>query len=646
MIKLGERILLLIQNWSEIEKRYASLKPTSRSPKNLKEWGIVLGSAYTLNPAKADEMWQYVIDLNISSDIAFSKYFVAQIFNKLICTIEPDKAVEFLLLRPARLPLLLLHGFGGAGEHECVFHIFNYYLLRKKYNDIISFLTFLNQKHPEEHCAGFWDNCYVCTFVEASMNSVLPSYDEYALESDNERTLLYKLAIGLFGEFCENQYDNSVLTAVVIALRSLYLNKVLKDEHKARKTLELLLYKGITIPLFNRPNLFADFLFLERDIVDNNTIDQLLEKCCENHLFLPVDTDEDDTTLKKEKVDWFCNQILNSSTLIKYTFSKPIGMVSEFEIEHLDSLAKNGQWEEYIDLICIGLNSGDVVRKGGFLSYLRTSIAACKIQENKETSICVFGVEIGSIQHIHKYDDPYHKFTDAERRACISAFEQICSLATGVEECERLLTQVKSLSVEITGSPELHNADELLKIKPTHDVLNRQILKIMDDVDEYTAEKRPRGFNSRCQDVIMSIKNSVAILSKENQVDVLASILRKLCNAREHLLGFQFATHWMDFVTDIPGEQLESLYNSTIDVFDTWLNEKPDRNYIKRVAHHFGRTGNYILFQRFKNQVFQHTGLVEDLGGLLYDSHRSASVPNKETQEMVNAIFDALKDIQ
>ena len=82
----------MVQNWQEIIYRYDAIKDDKkRSNKKLAEISNVISSAFLCSPQKADEMWQYIIDINVEDNIEFAKYYVAQVFTKLVKELSPER---------------------------------------------------------------------------------------------------------------------------------------------------------------------------------------------------------------------------------------------------------------------------------------------------------------------------------------------------------------------------------------------------------------------------------------------------------------------------------------------------------------------------------------------------------------------------
>ena len=76
----------MINTLQEIQDRFEKIKEHKpKASKKLNELGDILASAYKISSELADEMWQYIVDLNVDDD-------VAQVFNKISDRLSPEEA--------------------------------------------------------------------------------------------------------------------------------------------------------------------------------------------------------------------------------------------------------------------------------------------------------------------------------------------------------------------------------------------------------------------------------------------------------------------------------------------------------------------------------------------------------------------------
>ena len=120
----------MIKSWSEIQSRYDAIKDHKpRATKKLNELGDILSSAYAQDPNEADSMWQYIVDLNVADDITFSKFYIAQVFNKLTDRMKPEDATAFLTMTPERVQLMINYGYDGGTLWHCLNTLIKGYLI-------------------------------------------------------------------------------------------------------------------------------------------------------------------------------------------------------------------------------------------------------------------------------------------------------------------------------------------------------------------------------------------------------------------------------------------------------------------------------------------------------------------------------------
>lgn len=111
----------MIGEWREINERFDAIKDHKpKAAKKLNELGEILASAYELDPERADEMWQYLVELNVSEEPANAKFYIAQVFNKLTGFLDPEDATTLLALTPERVQLMVLYGYDGGTLWHCL----------------------------------------------------------------------------------------------------------------------------------------------------------------------------------------------------------------------------------------------------------------------------------------------------------------------------------------------------------------------------------------------------------------------------------------------------------------------------------------------------------------------------------------------
>lgn len=137
----------MIKSWSEIQSRYDAIKDHKpRATKKLNELGDILSSAYAQDPDEADSMWQYIVDLNVADDITFSKFYIAQVFNKLTDRMKPEEATAFLTMTPERVQLMINYGYDGGTLWHCLNTLIKGYLIAGDVDNAITCIGYFYDK--------------------------------------------------------------------------------------------------------------------------------------------------------------------------------------------------------------------------------------------------------------------------------------------------------------------------------------------------------------------------------------------------------------------------------------------------------------------------------------------------------------------
>lgn len=107
------------ESMQDLESRFDKIKNHKpRAPKKLAELGDLLARVFKINPQRANEMWDYITVLNISDDISYAKYYVAQVFMKLSEKLTDSELAFFVTLSPDRMGLMIKQGYTGSKQWD------------------------------------------------------------------------------------------------------------------------------------------------------------------------------------------------------------------------------------------------------------------------------------------------------------------------------------------------------------------------------------------------------------------------------------------------------------------------------------------------------------------------------------------------
>ena len=137
----------MITTLKEIEQRFDAIKDHKpKASKKLNELGEILASAYKIESDRADEMWQYLIDLNVREDVKNAKFYIAQVFNKIRGFISEEEATDLIMMTPERVELLLLYGYEGGTLYSVLSTLTISFLKNEDVNDTMASLEYVFEK--------------------------------------------------------------------------------------------------------------------------------------------------------------------------------------------------------------------------------------------------------------------------------------------------------------------------------------------------------------------------------------------------------------------------------------------------------------------------------------------------------------------
>lgn len=137
----------MITTMNEIEQRFDAIKDHKpKASKKLNELGEILASAYKINPDRADEMWQYLVELNVRDDEKNAKFYIAQVFNKVKGLIPADEATDLIMMTPERVEMMLLYGYGGGTLYSVLNTLTIGFLKNENVNNVMASLEYVFEK--------------------------------------------------------------------------------------------------------------------------------------------------------------------------------------------------------------------------------------------------------------------------------------------------------------------------------------------------------------------------------------------------------------------------------------------------------------------------------------------------------------------
>lgn len=212
----------MIKNWSEIQSRFDEIKDHKpRATKKLNELGEILASAYAIDPYAANDMWQYIVDLNVPDDITFSKFYIAQVFNKITERMKPEEATAFLTMNPERVNLLINYGYDGGTLWHCLATLLKGYLISGDVDNAIVCIGYFYDKFGGLHSGdpSVVNVAKNATKVCADLHddyagSVEEFLDELGASENEEISTYVRIAKAIYGIEAPDDYDELFTAAI------------------------------------------------------------------------------------------------------------------------------------------------------------------------------------------------------------------------------------------------------------------------------------------------------------------------------------------------------------------------------------------------------------------------------------------------
>lgn len=371
----------MLKSWQEVEKRYNELKPTSRAAQNLKVWGEIFASAYKLDPNRADELWQNLVEINISTDIAYAKYFVAQIFNKITEYLHIADAIDLLYMNKSRVNLIVMHGYEGwANQSWIIKNLLIRHFINEKY-DLITEVLELECKR-NSNSAEFYNHEESCNKLVSPLAELIKPNDfsvfKGKAEFNNFREK-YCDNLAQMHKMFEMHYPKSRLSRLVYVLSIINSDKIVENAEYVTLLLRL------CMPL-HCSKVFWTFLYHEREILPPSvTKSFIIDYCKENHS-LPMSYDEKSTKEEKAQAKWYRAFWENDEEIADSILLRTYGRLDDDECEYLDDLLVKKQFERWLMLLSSMILKGNENYEESCLEYVIDTFSELLDEKEEHTN--------------------------------------------------------------------------------------------------------------------------------------------------------------------------------------------------------------------------------------------------------------------
>ena len=297
----------MINTLQEIQDRFEKIKDHKpKASKKLNELGDILASAYRISSELADEMWQYIVDLNVDDDIANAKFYVAQVFNKISDRLSPEEATRLISMNPDRVRLMVLYGYDGFKLWDCLDTLVRGYIQINAADDAIICVEYFYEKFD-----GINSDRTEVYRVARKAASICVEYMQNGEFSEEAERLIDLLCSS------ENQDVNSIVEITKIVATSGVCDDYDMLFYVAKKCKE--------------PVEFFDLLWAAREQFSSDELREkwveYVETCEENdtrpYNYVREDDPEATVSYEESKLRFYVDMEKNEDALLDYYFSRP-----------------------------------------------------------------------------------------------------------------------------------------------------------------------------------------------------------------------------------------------------------------------------------------------------------------------------------
>ena len=437
----------MIASWDEINRRYDAIKDHKpRATKKLKEIGEILASSYQLDPYRADEMWQYIIELNIQDDVTFSKFYIAQVFSKINALLPDGKAVDLLSMRPERVRLMFLYGYEGNNLIGCAYDVIGWMLSSGDVRGAVEVVSALKEKYTigEDSNTLYVLFGTICALLVAKTRYYVYNFDVHFCIPHNELTEYFSA--------CED-LDDHFIQAISAAHISIIDATAEIDVQKAHSVLYSLSEVASVFSNSSLCDLFLEYLHLQQKVLETEQIESILVDFFNSlDRFIPPQSISYPDPRFKWIYSWFIKTVESSEILTKLCFTKEACDYVPSQI--LMNRMHERNWKAFLQCLVLGLNQSDENASRSYLSFIKGELSIYQSNRNspEQTSI----VTNNSVVNYHLSDD--HPEIDKKNIESLIRTLAKAVLLTSNSVCNKdLVDTLRSFATKETGNVELLN---------------------------------------------------------------------------------------------------------------------------------------------------------------------------------------------
>ena len=406
----------------EILEKFNEIKSKKTKPsKILNEIADILSATYKTNPNLASSMWQYIIDLNVGNNTSNAKFYVAQVFNKLIDRMSDEDSTALIAMIPERVRLVIYYGYKGKKLWRCLCVLMRGFI---KMNSIENAVVCVNI-FLDKFGGMFSENPEIIKIIQ----NIVDICNELVAEGDfyDEIETFYDSL---------NQSLNRELTDALLFFRFINGYSVIIDfEPLFRAALK---YKPVE---------YFNLLWLARE---NYNTEELKEKwikylnfCIQENIRPYNYFNESKENYYKSRTYFYVELEKSTDKLLEYYFNRP----SLYSIENaiIWDWIKSGDWDRFIKYVSMSIMT---------LNEKPFNCCSIKVTLQQYMDACFYDNQEDLTD---RFDRSYKILMKSRTKQFCKALAQIAIITIGCECHEDLLEWVKNYIQKQNGNLDILN---------------------------------------------------------------------------------------------------------------------------------------------------------------------------------------------
>ena len=327
------------------------------------EFVRVLAAVYKLDPNKADEMWQYVVEQNEKVASNASARNIYLVYNKLFECLTIEDSGNLICMNSERVRILFLNAY--AGNYGKMFGtVVGCYIKNGSIDDAVHSIHLCAERYKNDDNKDLFIFSLlidICSYIEKEVFKC-----NNRVDSINERIIYFYNAI-LKDAHCEGVFYS------ILGEKNMLINEPIVEKESINRIINYYIGNRYYRSL-------VEFLYLERSVLKNDLVDILFRSLKNHYEVFPVYTLRGN---EKEKAisQWYKELIENNKILLELAFENDYCTYCE---SVLKSILNHKNWNDLIYYLSKGLNQKTDFKVETYILFIKSVINSILREDENE----------------------------------------------------------------------------------------------------------------------------------------------------------------------------------------------------------------------------------------------------------------------